>query len=108
MPFADQELIRSNFSAGSLGHAQSIMGRIRSDYQACTNAYAALKAYQAKARAYTTALNAYKKKYHTTAPVKSKAGKVIATPPAKPAGARPTIPAGCPAPSAVSGTGAAP
>ena len=108
VPFTDQELIRSSFSAGSLGHAQSILGRIRGDYQACTNAYAALAAWQAKMQAYTTKLNAYEKKHHTTAAVKSKTGKVIATPPAKPAGARPTIPAGCPAPSAASGTGAAP
>jgi protein phosphatase len=108
VPFTDQELIRSNFSAGSLGHAQSILGRIRGDYQVCVTAYAALKAYQGKVNAYNTALSAYKKKYHTTAPVKSKTGKVIATPPPKPAGARPTIPEGCPATSATSGTGAAP
>src|SRR5262252_6077546 len=105
VPFADQELIRSTFSAGSLGHAQSILGRIRTDYLACTNAYAVLAAWQAKMQAYNSKLNAYEKKHHTTAPVKSKTGKIIATPPAKPAGARPTIPAGCPAPSAASGTG---
>jgi PPM family protein phosphatase len=107
VPFTDQELIRSNFSAGSLGHAQSILGRIRNDWTACVTAYAALKAYQAKVNTYNTALSAYKKKYHTTAPVKSKTGKVTATPPPKPAGTQPTIPEGCPAPSA-SGTGAAP
>jgi PPM family protein phosphatase len=108
VPFTDQELIRSNFSAGRLGHAQSILGRIRSDYLACGTADAALKAYQAKVSTYNTALSAYKKKHHTTAPVKSKTGKVIATPPPKPAGAQPTIPEGCPAPSAAPGTGATP
>jgi protein phosphatase len=108
VPLADQQLIRSSYSAGSLDHAQSIVGRIRGDYQACTNAYAALGAWQAKMQAYTSKLNAYMKKYHTTAPVKSKTGKVITTPPPRPAGARPTIPEGCPAPSAASGTGAAP
>jgi protein phosphatase len=108
VPFTDQQLIRSNFSAGSLGHAQRILGHIRSDYQACVTAYTALKAYQAEVNTYTTALNAYKKKYGVTTPVKSKAGKVIATPPPKPTGTQPTIPEGCPAPSAASGTGAAP
>jgi PPM family protein phosphatase len=108
VPFTDQQLIRSNFSAGSLGHAQSIVGHIRSDYQACVTAYAALKAYQAKVSTYTTALNAYKKKYGVTTPVRSKTGKVIATPPPKPTGTQPTIPEGCPSSSAASGTGAAP
>ena len=63
-----------------------------------------------KQRDYTKALDAYKKKHHltTAAPVRNKAGKVTATPPAKPAGTAPTIPADCPAPSAAAGTGTAP
>jgi protein phosphatase len=105
VPVTDQGLIRSTITATSLGHAQRIVGNIRSDYQTCQTAFAALKAYQAKQRAYTTALDAYKKKYHTTGPVKVK-GKVVATPPHKPAGAKPTVPADCPAPT--SGTGTAP
>jgi protein phosphatase len=105
VPVTDQGLIRSTITATSLGHAQRIVGNIRSDYQTCQTAYAALKAYQAKQRAYTTALDAYKKKYHTTGPVKVK-GKVVATPPHKPAVAKPTVPADCPAPT--SGTGTAP
>ena len=106
VPVTDQGPIRSTIVASSLGHAQRIVGRIRSDYQACVTADAALKAYQATVSAYTTKLNDYKKKYHTTAPVKNKAGKVTATPPPKPAGAQPVIPAGCPAPGTASGTGA--
>jgi hypothetical protein len=40
--------------------------------------------------------------------VRNKAGKVTATPPTKPTGTAPTIPADCPAPSAAAGTGTAP
>jgi hypothetical protein len=40
--------------------------------------------------------------------VRNKAGKVIASPPPKPAGTAPIIPAECPPPSAAAGTGAAP
>jgi protein phosphatase len=108
VPVTDQQLIRSNFSAGSLSHAQSIVGRIRGDYQTCQNANQALQAFEKKQSDYTKALDAYKKKHHTTAPVRNKAGKVIATPPAKPAGTRPTVPAECPSPSAATGTGTAP
>jgi PPM family protein phosphatase len=108
VPVTDQGLIRATISASSLAHAQSIIGHIRSDYQTCTSAKAALGAWQAKMQAYTTALNAYQKKHHTTNPVKTKAGKVTATPPTKPAGAEPTIPEGCPAPGTASGTGASP
>jgi protein phosphatase len=108
VPATDQGLIRSTITATSLGHAQRIVGNIRSDYQTCQTAFAALHAYQAKMRAYTTALNAYKKKYHSTQPVKNKAGKVVATPPAKPAGTQPTIPGDCPAAGPAPGTGASP
>jgi protein phosphatase len=108
VPLTDQGLIHSSFDAGTLEHAQRVVATIRSDYQTCVNAYAALKSYQTKINTYNTDLRAYKKKYRTTAPVKSKTGKVIATPPPKPTGTQPTIPAGCPTPSAASGTGAAP
>jgi hypothetical protein len=86
------------------------VGTIRGDYQKCQAAYQSLQAFQQKQSEYTKALDAYKKKYHqtTAAPVRNKAGKVTATPPPKPTGTAPTIPADCPAPSAAAGTGTAP
>ena len=99
VPVTDQGLIRSTISATSLSHAQRIVGNIRNDYQSCRTTYAELRAYQAKVRKYTDALAAYKKKHHTTQPVKNKAGKVVATPPVKPAGTAPSL-GGCPKPPA--------
>jgi hypothetical protein len=40
--------------------------------------------------------------------VRNKAGKIVATPPVKPAGTAPTIPSNCPTTSAAAGTGTAP
>jgi protein phosphatase len=108
VPATDQGAIRSTISATSLAGAQAIVERIRGEYQTCQAAYQSLQDFQAKQRDYTKALAAYKKKHGTTAPVRNKAGKVIATPPAKPAGTEPTIPPQCPSPSAAAGTGAAP
>jgi protein phosphatase len=98
VPVTDQGAIRSTISATSLAGAQSIVGNIRSDYQTCQAAFAALNTYQAKMHDYTTALNAYKRKHHTTRPVTDAGGNVVAVPPAKPAGAAPIVPAECPAP----------
>ena len=83
---------------------------IRGEYQKCQAAHQSLQVFEQKQSAYTKALDAYKKKHHqtTAAPVRNKAGKVVATPPAKPAGTQPTIPPDCPAPSAAAGTGTAP
>jgi protein phosphatase len=108
VPVTEQGLIRATIVAGSLDHARGIVANIRNGYQTCQTAYAALSAYQASMQAYTTALDAYKKKYNTTAPVRTKTGKVVARPPAKPAGTRPVIPADCPPPGTASGTGAGP
>jgi PPM family protein phosphatase len=108
VPVTDQGMIRSAITASSLSHAQRIVGRIRGDYQTCQAAFAALHAYQAKMRTYTAKLAAYKKKYHTTEPVRTKTGKVIATPPVKPAGTKPAVPGDCPAPGTVPATGTAP
>jgi protein phosphatase len=110
VPLTDQGSVRSTISATSLAGAQGIVGTIRGDYQKCHAAYQSLQAFQQKQSAYTKALDAYKKKYHqtTAAPVRNKAGKVTATPPPKPTGTAPTIPADCPAPSAAAGTGTAP
>ena len=87
----DQGLIRSTISATSLAHAQRIVGNIRSDYQACQTTYAAIRAYRDKVHKYATELAAYKKKHHTTQPVRNKAGKVVARPPAKPSGTAPSL-----------------
>jgi hypothetical protein len=110
VPVTDQASIRSTISATSLASAQAIVGTIRGEYQKCQAAYKSLQTFQQKQSAYTKALDAYKKKHHqtTAAPVRNKAGKVVATPPAKPAGTQPTIPPECPAPSAAAGTGTAP
>jgi hypothetical protein len=110
VPVTDQASIRSTISATSLASAQAIVGTIRGEYQKCQAAYMSLQTFQQKQSAYTKALDAYKKKHHqtTAAPVRNKAGKVVATPPAKPAGTQPTIPPECPAPSAAAGTGTAP
>jgi PPM family protein phosphatase len=94
VPVTDQAKIRATVMAPSLAHAQSIVGAIRDDYQACLTADAQLHAYQAKMATYTSALNAYQKKYGTIKPVKVKG--VLKAPPAKPAGAPPTVPVGCP------------
>ena len=57
VPVTDQGLIRATITAGSLGHAQSIVANIRNSYQTCQAAYAALGAYQAKLQAYTGVKN---------------------------------------------------
>ncbi len=85
VPMMDQASIRSTITASGLSNAQRIVANIRSDYQKCEQAYAAMRAYQARLRAYHTALAAYRKKHHTTKPVRNKAGKIVATPPAAPA-----------------------
>jgi PPM family protein phosphatase len=95
VPVTDQGLIRSTISATSLAHAQRIVGNIRSDYQACQTTYAAIRAYRDKVHKYATELAAYKKKHHTSQPVRNKAGKVVARPPAKPSGTAPSL-GGCP------------
>ena len=107
MPLADQGSIRSTISATSLPAAQAVVGNIRGEYQTCQNAAQARQVFLAKQQNYTKLLDAYKKKHGTTAPVRNKAGKVTATPPVKPTGTAPTIPADCPAPSAAAGTGTA-
>jgi protein phosphatase len=110
VPVTDQGPIRATISATSLARAQSIVGNIRSDFQTCQNANKSFQAFQQKQSDYTKALEAYKKKHHqtTAAPVRNKAGKIVATPPVKPAGTAPTIPSNCPQASAAAGTGTAP
>ena len=103
LPLPDQSLITATITASSLARAQQIVGNIRNDYQTCQAAIASLAAYRARIAAYDTALAAYKTQYGTTGPVRRK-GKVIHTPPARPAGTQPTVPSDCP----TSGTGTSP
>jgi protein phosphatase len=107
VPVTDQGAVRSTISATSLAGAQAVVGRIRGEYRMCQAAYKSFQAFQAKQQEYTKLLDAYKKEHHTTAPVRNKAGKVIASPPVKPAGTAPSIPAQCPPQSAAAGAGAA-
>jgi protein phosphatase len=109
VPVTDQGAIRSTISATSLVRAQAIVGNIRSGYQRCQAAYGSVQAFQKKKQEYTRKLDAYEKKYHltTAAPVRNKAGKIIAVPP-KPAGTAPVIPGDCPTLAAAAGTGTAP
>jgi PPM family protein phosphatase len=104
VPVTDQAQIRSTITASSLGHAQRIVGNIRSDYQTCEAAYTALNRYQVRLNRYHAALAAYQKKYHTTK-VKTRAGKVVATPPAAPQ--QPAAQPDCPPQSATSAGGTA-
>jgi PPM family protein phosphatase len=102
LPLPDQSLITATITASSLARAQQIVGNIRNDYQTCQTAIASLTAYQAKIATYDAALAAYKKQFGTTGPVRHK-GKIIHTPPARPAGTQPTVPSDCP----TTGTGTA-
>ncbi len=85
IPSIDVQSVRSTIPASGLADAQRIVGRIRSDYQRCQNAYAALA------------------KWQNIKPKKVK-GKLVPKPP------KPTIPADCPAVTAstVPGTGGSP
>ena len=82
IPSIDVQSVRSTIPASGLADAQRIVGRIRSDYQRCQNAYTALA------------------KWQNIKPRKVK-GKLVPKPP------KPTIPSDCPAPpaSTVAGTG---
>jgi PPM family protein phosphatase len=108
VPLTDQAQIRSTIGPSSLSRAQSIVGTIRHDYQVCQADFAALNAYQAKIRQYNSELAAYKKLHGTVNAVRTKTGKVIATPPAKPTGTQPSVPPDCPTPATATGTGAGP
>jgi PPM family protein phosphatase len=103
-PITDQASIRDTTTPTSLANARDTVANIRNGYQACQSAYAYQRSYDAKMAAYQTALNTYKKRYHTTGTVKRK-GKVIHSPPKKPNLVQPTIPSNCPAPSAATGSG---
>jgi hypothetical protein len=106
LPLADQSLITATITASSLARAEQIVGNIRNDYQTCQTAIASLNAYQARIAAYNAALAAYKKRFGTIGPVRFK-GKIVHTPPPRPAGAPPTVPSDCPT-SGTTGTGTAP
>jgi serine/threonine protein phosphatase PrpC len=104
VPSPDIGLIRATMSATSRSAALTIVANIRKDYQNCLNAYTAVQRYTAAQNSYKSRLTAYQKRYHTKGDVRLK-GKVIHTPPKPPTGTQPTIPPGCPGPSAAGTTG---
>jgi PPM family protein phosphatase len=105
VPSPDSSTIRATVSASSLAAAQAVVTNIRKDYENCLTAYQAQAKYQTNKAKYETALRAYVKKYGTHKVVRSSKGKVKAEPPTFTM-AQPTIPAGCPGPSATaSGSG---
>ncbi len=103
VPTTDQQSIQATIQAGNLSKARDIVTNIRRGYQTCQHQYALLRAYNKQQSIYQDKLRAYKDRYKTTKPVKSK-GKVIHRPPAPPTGSAPTIPADCPS-SAAYGSG---
>jgi PPM family protein phosphatase len=102
VPSPDQGQIRTTVSATSRSNALAIVANIRKDYQNCLNAYAAQSKYNSELAAYKTAKSAFQKKYGSLK-VQHVKGKTI-KPPTPPVGP-PTIPAGCPGPSATGGSG---
>jgi hypothetical protein len=104
VPSPDIGQIRATVSATSRSQALTVVANIRKDYQNCLNAYAAMRKYNADLAIYTAARNAYQKKWHDLQVHRLK-GKIIATPPKKFTETQPTIPAGCPGPSATGTTG---
>ena len=106
VPSPDSSTIRATVSASSLAAAQAVVTNIRKDYENCLTAYKAQAKYQTDKAKYETALRDYVKKYKTHKVVRSRKGKVEARPPTFTM-TQPTIPAGCPGPSATaSGSGA--
>ncbi len=93
VPVMYQGTIRTTITAQGLGDAQRIVGNIRSGYQKCQQFNAAMSAYQARLSTYHRAIAEYKKKWHTTGPVRIK-GKLVAMPPAAPQ--RPAAQPECP------------
>jgi serine/threonine protein phosphatase PrpC len=99
VPSPDSSTIRATVSASSLAAAQTVVNNIRKDYKNCLDKYAEMRRYTTAHKKYETALHNYVKKYGNDKVQRSRKGKVIATPP-KFTMTQPTIPAGCPGPSA--------
>jgi PPM family protein phosphatase len=103
VPSPDQGQIRATVAATSRSDALAIVANIRKDYQNCLTAYAAMSKYQKDLASYNAAKAAYKKKYGNLNVQRSSKGKVTARPPSFNQ-TQPTIPAGCPGPSAAGGS----
>ena len=101
VPVSDQQMIRATISASNLAGAQRIVGRVRGGYQTCRSARSALRAYDRAQSTYQRKLAAYKKRFDTVKPVRVK-GR-LHTPPPRPRGPAPTVPADCPNPPATAG-----
>ena len=104
VPSPDQGQIRATVSATSRSNALAIVANIRTDYQNCLSAYAAMNKYNTDKSSYEAAVAKYKKKYGNLNVQRTSKGKVTARPPAKFTETQPTIPAGCPGQSATGGS----
>jgi protein phosphatase len=103
VPYQGQ--IRATVSATSRSNALEIVANIRKQYQACLTGYAAVQKYNTDFSKYQAAKAAYKKKWGDLQPHKlPKNGGTVHAP--QFSETQPTTPAGCPGPSATSGTGA--
>jgi protein phosphatase len=103
VPSPDQGQIRGTVSATSRSNALAIVANIRTDYQNCLNAYAAMSKYNSDKSKYDAAVAKYKKKYGNLNVQRTSKGKVTARPPAPFTETQPTIPGGCPGPSPTGG-----
>jgi hypothetical protein len=104
VPSPDQGQIRATVSATSRSGALAIVANIRKDYQGCMTAYAAMRKYTKDKDSYEAAKAAYVKRWGNLKVQRTSKGKVKARPPSF-TETQPTIPAGCPGPSATRGTG---
>jgi len=104
VPSPDQGQIRATVSATNRSGALAIVGNIRKDFQNCVTAYAAVSTYNKDKSRYEAARAAFLKKYHNLKVQHLKGGKTVKPPPPF-TETQPTIPAGCPGPSATSGAG---
>src|SRR5215471_16431168 len=99
VPAPYQAQIRATVSATSRSSALAIVANIRKQYQDCLAAYAAMQKYNNDLRHYKALKAAYLKRWHSLKVQHTSKGKVKARPPTF-TEAQPTIPAGCPGPSA--------
>ena len=96
--------IRATVPATSHGGALAIVANIRRQYQNCVTAYAAMRKYNNDLGHYKALRAAYLKKWHNLKVQRTSKGKVVARPPAF-TETQPTVPAGCPGPSAPGSSG---
>jgi PPM family protein phosphatase len=104
VPSPDLGQIKVTVPANSRSEALGIVANIRKDYQNCLDAYAAMNKYNQDKSNYDASVAKYKKKYGNLKVQRSSKGKVTARPPGPFKETQPTIPAGCPGPSATGGS----